>query len=284
MDYMFEDIKTNAVFALHNTGIKLNGSGILKGLTVNTIVCNRQEDQAVIIDGLQYVFPTSSMLVLMANESFSSERPQDLTTWRFNREFCSMLSHEQKIGCIDCLFHGIKHPLFITLNPDEREKISIIEKLCRNDMKIRDRMQGEILRTLLNYLIVNVVRISRRQADIGQNTQGGKQEVLRKFNLLLEGHFRMEHKVQFYARALNRSPKTLANLFAMFCCPSPSKLIQSRIILEAKRYLYYTDKPAKEIAYILGFANPVHFSHFFKQHTGYNCSALRENPKDPVRP
>jgi AraC-like DNA-binding protein len=92
----------------------------------------------------------------------------------------------------------------------------------------------------------------------------------------LETNFRTQHTVRFYAGALNKSPKTLANHFALFNHPAPSKLIQRRIVQEARRYLFYTDKTAKEIAYSLGFASPAHFSRFFKNQTGANISSLQK--------
>jgi AraC-like DNA-binding protein len=49
-------------------------------------------------------------------------------------------------------------------------------------------------------------------------------------------------------------------------------LIQRRIILEAKRYLYYTDKSAKEVAAELGFTSAAHFSRYFKAGAGANFS------------
>jgi AraC-like DNA-binding protein len=38
--------------------------------------------------------------------------------------------------------------------------------------------------------------------------------------------------------------------------------------MEAKRYLYYTDQSAKEIADRLGFEDAANFSRFFKTNTG----------------
>lgn len=100
-------------------------------------------------------------------------------------------------------------------------------------------------------------------------------DVVRKFALLLEGNFRQEHEVKFYAAALNKSPKTLSNVFALLKQPAPSVLIRNRIILEAKRYLHYTEKSAKEISYELGFESPAHFSRFFKIYSGTNISAFK---------
>jgi AraC family transcriptional regulator, transcriptional activator of pobA len=82
--------------------------------------------------------------------------------------------------------------------------------------------------------------------------------------------------VQYYAEAMNKSPKTLTNHFALCHYPSPSELIRRRIILEAKRYLYFTEKSAKEVAAELGFVSAAHFSRFFKAGTGMNFSAFKE--------
>jgi len=98
---------------------------------------------------------------------------------------------------------------------------------------------------------------------------------VRNFSVLLESNFKTEHEVKFYASSLNKSPKTLSNIFNLLQQPAPSKLIQLRIILEAKRYLHYTDKSAKEIAYDLGFESPAHFSRFFKMYSGNNITEFR---------
>lgn len=74
---------------------------------------------------------------------------------------------------------------------------------------------------------------------------------------------------------MNKSPKTLTNIFGLCNYPAPSKLIQRRIIAEAKRYLYYTDKSAKETACELGFTSTAHFSRFFKMNVGINFSEFK---------
>jgi AraC-like DNA-binding protein len=135
-------------------------------------------------------------------------------------------------------------------------------------------MQAEALRTLLKSLIIKVTRLAKSHTDNYRIFSEEKLDLVRKFSLLLEIHFRSQHEVQFYAQALNKSPKTLTNLFCLYNYPSPSRLIQRRIILEAKRYLYYTDKSAKEVASDLGFTSAAHFSRFFKAGAGVNFSQL----------
>ena len=134
-------------------------------------------------------------------------------------------------------------------------------------------MQGELLRTMLKRLIIKITRIARKQTEHYQQFTDDKMDIIRKFNLLVEGYFKEQHDVQFYAKLLNKSPKTLSNIFTMCRYPGPSKVIHKRIVLEAMRYRKYTTKSAKEIAYALGFATPAHFSRFFTTNTGSNFSS-----------
>ncbi|MET6999320.1 AraC family transcriptional regulator [Chitinophaga defluvii] len=277
MKWQFEDRNTNGRFSVIKQDTFLKGAGILNQYkeTTNTIVCNLQQDQTVVIDQVPYLLATNTILPLVANQHFVFEHPETLVAWQFNRDFYCIADHDAEVGCVGFLFYGIRHPMFIPLSSEEREQIELILKLSMEEMQIKDKMQGEMLRLLLKRLIIYITRIAKKQTENYCLFGEDKMDLVRMFNLLLEINFRSQHEVHFYANALNKSPKTLANLFATFKYPSPSRLIQQRIILEAKRQLNFTSLSAKEIAYALGFISPQHFSRFFKQHTGSNTSAFR---------
>ena len=272
MQLLFEEQGTSGLFRMRQGDTSLKGEGIRQGGTVNTIVFNRHADQTVMIDEVPYCFPKDSILPLVANQHFTFEHPQDLLAWQFNRDFYCIADHDAEVGCVGFLFYGLHHPFFIRLVDTELDQINSLEEMCIAEMDIRDRMQGEMLRILLKRLIISLTRLAKTQTDI-RHAPDERLDLVRMFNLLLEQHFRKEHEVNFYAAALNRSPKTLTNVFARFKYPSPSTLIHRRVIQEAKRYLFYTDKTAKEIAYLLGFVSPAHFSRYFKQHTG-KCASI----------
>jgi AraC family transcriptional activator of pobA len=278
MKFRFEDNATNGqlVVSIHEEHLK--GEGLLKGQPlepVNTIVCNKGEPQRVWIDAIAYDMPACSVLPLVANQHFAFERPEALVAWQFNRDFYCIVDHDAEVGCVGFLFYGIRHPFFVTLTAAEMEGIAHLERLCVEDMEVRDKMQGEMLRTLLKRLIIKVTRMAKCQSEQYERFTDDKMDVIRRFNLLLEAHFRNHHDVGFYAGAMNKSPKTLTNIFGLCRHPSPSKLIQRRIVLEAKRYLQYTDKSAKEVAAALGFSSTAHFSRFFKANAGVNFSKFR---------
>jgi AraC-like DNA-binding protein len=52
--------------------------------------------------------------------------------------------------------------------------------------------------------------------------------------------------------------------------------IQSRILTEAKRLLYFSPLTTKEIAYELGFNEAANFSAFFKKQTSISPTVFKE--------
>lgn len=278
MIWRFEDRATKGRLIVSIREASLKGEGLLTGKPsepINTIVCNKAGAQRVWIDNISYEMPPCSILPLVSNQHFVFERPEDLVAWQFNRDFYCIVDHDAEVGCVGFLFYGIHHPLFITLTGEEMEGVAVIERMCVEDMSVQDKMQGEMLRTLLKRLIIKITRKAKKQTEHCERFTDDKMDVIRMFNLLLEVNFRTQHEVRFYAQAMNRSPKTLTNIFGICRYPSPSKLIQRRVVLEAKRYLHYTDKSAKEVAAALGFTSTAHFSRFFKANAGVNFSTFR---------
>ena len=76
---------------------------------------------------------------------------------------------------------------------------------------------------------------------------------------------------------LNKSPKTIANLFKKVNDKTPLQFIQERRMLEARRILRHTDKPISEIGYDIGFNDVQAFSRFFKKQEGISPSEYRDN-------
>lgn len=277
MKWQFEDKTTHGKFIMSISDPTLSGQGLLNGKRemINTIVLNTGEAQKVTIDKVVYTMPPDTILPLVANQTFYFEAPENLVTWQFNRDFYCIADHDAEVGCVGFIFYGIDHPFFIPLSPEEMTGISHIRTQCIEDMHVEDNIQGEMLRTTLKRLIIYITRIARQRTECYRRQGVDRMDIVRQFNLLLEVHFRTRHEVQFYARTMNKSPKTLTNLFGLCNYPPPSELIRRRIILEAKRYLYFTDKSAKEVAEDLGFTSAAHFSRFFKSGTGMNFSKCK---------
>lgn len=276
--YRYNDSKSGADFRLISDEAEFDRQfyGKDRKDKLLTIAWNRGQDQKVVIDGIEYVFPSNAMLCLMVNESFYFSQPQDILAWQFNREFYCIVDHDKEVSCVGFLFYGSSERMFITLNDDDQRKIDLLLQVFYDEFTTTDVVQGEMLMVLLKRLIIIVTRLAKQQYISKDDLPDDKLDVIRKFNLLVESHYRTQHQVKYYADQLFKSPKTISNLFALYNHKSPLTVIQERIIIEAKRLLTYTDKSAKEIAGELGFEDAAHFSRFFKKHTTLSPIAFRE--------
>jgi AraC-like DNA-binding protein len=121
---------------------------------------------------------------------------------------------------------------------------------------------------MLKRFIIKCTRLAKQQFA-EQASSVSEFDLVRNFSMLVDKNFRNLHRVNEYADLLNKSSKTLSNAFKALGEKSPLQIIHERIILEAKKLLIYTDKSAKEIAFELGFTDPVQFARLFKNETGY---------------
>ncbi|MDB4439106.1 helix-turn-helix domain-containing protein, partial [bacterium] len=205
------------------------------------------------------------------------EKPSEVTAWQFNREFYCIIDHDKEISCAGFIFYGSTEHLFIQLDEVYQNKIDLLFKIFIDEFNEEDTIQGEMLRMLLKRLIILITRLGKQQYNSGPEMETQDLDIVRQFNLAVESHYKKLHQVQDYAALLNKSPKTLSNLFSKHNQKTPLQIIRERITLEAKRLMLYTDSTFKEIAYGLGFDDPTGFSRFFKNQTGYSPSAFRKS-------
>jgi AraC family transcriptional activator of pobA len=90
-----------------------------------------------------------------------------------------------------------------------------------------------------------------------------------RFKRLVENNLTEHLSIQAIAEQLALNPNSLYHLVKHYSGLSPKEFITSRLMLEAKRRLYYTESSSiKELAYDLGFNDPEYFSRLFKKNTG----------------
>jgi AraC-like DNA-binding protein len=104
--------------------------------------------------------------------------------------------------------------------------------------------------------------------------------ITKSFRLLLERDFMLVKRPSAYANALNISTHYLNECVNHVTGNSVSHHIQQRVILEAKRLIYHSDKSFKEIATELGYDEYAYFSRLFTKVTGMTAAAFRKKNHD----
>jgi AraC family transcriptional regulator, transcriptional activator of pobA len=241
-----------------------------------TIAWNIGPKQTVNIDGVSYAFEANTLLPIMLNQSFEFEKAEDIVAWQFNQEFYCILNHDAEVGCIGFIFYGPSPAMFVPLDEEHTDKMKKMLALFIEEYDAEEDIKGEMLRMLLVRLIIQTTRLAKKKYLDNQQLAEEKFNLLRQYNVLVELNFRKEHQVQFYASQLNKSPKTISNIFSLYSKKTPIQIIQDRIVTEAKRLFFYTDRTVKEIADNLGFEDVAHFSKFFKKCTGQSPSEFKK--------
>ena len=201
-----------------------------------------------------------------------------LIGFTFNREFYCIIDHDHEVSCNGIIFFGTQAQPVISIDAEESKKFETLLEVFLDEFTTRDNIQGEMLVMLLKRLIIKTTRIAKEQL-IPSELKENQIDLVRKFNVLVDTHYKTKKQVSEYADLLFKSPKTLSNLFAKYNQKSPLQIIHERIVLEAKRLLMYTDKTAKEIAYDLGFDEVGTFHKLFKKITTQTPQAFKSEIK-----
>lgn len=206
---------------------------------------------------------------------YEKNASSQVTAFIFNKEFYCLQQHDDEVSCNGILFFGAQSIPLIDISGEEKHKFDILYEVFLDEFNQKDTIQGQMLEVLLKKMIIKCTRIAKLNV-YPENPNNSQVDMIRKFNLLVEIHFKTLKKVGDYANLLCKSPKTLSNLFIINKQKNPQQIIHDRIILEAKRLLNFSEKSSKEIAFELGFAEASHFAKFFKNITEYTPIQYRK--------
>lgn len=240
------------------------------------ILWAREKDCSIILDG--YQVDLKQHQVLFSTTLNHLEIPMDagIIAIVFNREFYCIRDHDHEVSCNGILFLGSSQSPVISLSEKEIDSFETMFSVFKEEFETRDHIQGEMLRVMLKRLLIKSTRLVKKIPGV-KELPNSQMEIMRKFHILVELHFREKHKVTDYAELLFKSPKTVSNIFKKAGYASPLTFINERIILEAKRLLLFSDKTAEQISYELGYKEGGHFSKFFKSHCGLPPVEFRDN-------
>lgn len=174
------------------------------------------------------------------------------------------------------LFHSFGASPPLQLNDEELQRLCEyaheMYEIHHSDIAFQYHALGALLKLLLircnnTCTLYNTIKLT---VDTGSS-------VLQQFKALVDKHYHEWHATNEYAAQLYISPDYLNRLVKMQTGKTAKEYIQSRIIVAAKRLLYFSELSAKEIGYELGFSEPANFSAFFKNCTGTTPSSFKNN-------
>ena len=169
-------------------------------------------------------------------------------------------------------------PLLLT-----KETFSLLSKAVSLCIKFyerkNDKLHYSVLKDSCNALVALVLSQYLEQSKPAYKFS--RFEVVAKaFREILERNYAVDKRPAAYAGKLNVSIPYLNECVKNTTGYSVSHHIQQRVILEAKRLLFYSDKAVKEIAAELGYDDYPYFSRLFTKITGMTAIIFRNKNRD----
>ncbi|WP_323756227.1 helix-turn-helix domain-containing protein [Roseivirga sp.] len=200
------------------------------------------------------------------------------TALYFHPDFFCIHKHQTEVACNGVLFNNIYQPPFTFIDESSKDILNLLLGQMKAEMKNAALAQYEILISYLKIFLITSSRLKTLQQPESVELIADMKEpfILQNLKDAIEKDFKKKHSASEYAEMLNISSKALAKITKNYFNKTITELISERIIIEAKRELYLTQKTIKEIAYELGYDDEHYFSRFFKTNAEVSPQFYRE--------
>ncbi len=230
-------------------------------------------------DFSEYNFEQNSLFAFSPYQPFmfSSNLIKGIAIY-FHSDFFCIHKHQTEVTCNGVLFNNIYQIPFILVDETLQNTLNKIIEQIKSEMQNPGLAQYELLISFMKIFLISASRSkTQQQPQAIQSKEGNKEPViLQNLKEAIEKDFKSKHTPKDYAVLLNISPNALAKITKNHFNKTLTNLITERIIIEAKRELYLTNKSIKEVAYELGYDDEYYFSRFFKKNVNISPQVYRE--------
>jgi AraC family transcriptional activator of pobA len=244
-------------------------------LNYHRILLVKSGNGEVMIDNKSYPVSGNEIFLLSKGQLFSFHTDQSIKGYSLN--FGDSFWERSPASASNC-----KGVLFN--NVSSHQHIPVSEKEVNNLLPIFDMMHQEYgMEEYINkpdaiaaYLKVMMIKIANLK-DALRDGAYDKQEnqLYRKFMELVIKQYPSNRSVESYAEMLGLSARKLSDVCRKCGGQGAKEIIDGQLLAEAKRFLQFTSKPVKEIAYNLNFSTPEQFSHYFKRMASVSPDSYR---------
>lgn len=231
-------------------------------------------------DFSEHDFTQNTLFAFSPYQPFMFQKDEELqgVVINFHPDFFCIHKHQQEVACNGVLFNNIYNPPFVSVDETANSTFKMLLEQITSEMQNPALAQYELLVSYLKIFLITASRLkTAQQTETQINPEENKEPfILQNLKNYIETHFKTKHSASDYADLLNISAKALAKLTKTHFNKTLTDLIFERIIIEAKRELYLTNKAVKEIAYELGYIDEYYFSRFFKNNADISPQAYRD--------
>jgi AraC family transcriptional regulator, transcriptional activator of pobA len=237
-------------------------------------------DGVMMSDISRFSFNANSLFSFSPYQAFSMQAENKIEglALLFHPDFFCIHKHQREVACDGVLFNNLYQPPFIVPDIETSAVLKLLTEQMKDEFNHSKLARNEVL---LSYLKVFLIAASRFKKEKNATSQlnvakANLPVMLQKLKDDIENNFKDKRSASEYAAMLHISVKALAKMTKTYFNKTISELIAGRVIIEAKRELYLTNKTVKEIARDLGYEDEYYFSRFFKIHVDVSPQTYRQ--------
>lgn len=224
---------------------------------------------SVIVDGITYVLQSNRMLFVAPHKSivYSKECLKNIVI-AFSATFYEKSAKDSYILNSD-LFFNSKGDAFMAPTIGSIEEVN---KLIVNRLNLyKQKEMGlyiAVAHNCVEILLLDGLLELEQQEKKPLKIHFSYIDVVNRFRVLLQKHYKSQKQVIFYSDQLNVSAQRLSIMTELVLGKGAKKIIIEKINQEAVQMLKKTGRSISEISADLGFSDEGNFSAFIKKHYG----------------
>lgn len=245
-----------------------------------TLVWLQEGSGTLRADFSEYTFEAGTLFAFAPYQPFMFQEDGNFKGMviNFHPDFFCIYKHHEEVSCNGVLFNNIYDAPFVKVDVGASQTFSMLFEQMKQEMLKARTAQQELLVSYLKIFLITASRLKTESEneDVTVTLEKGP-FVLQHLKENIEKHYRKKRLLSEYADMLHITPKALGKIIKSHFNKTFTNLISERIVIEAKRELFLTNKPVKEIAFELGFDDEHYFSRFFKNNAEVSPQLFRDS-------
>lgn len=241
-------------------------SEISNRLSYHRILLVENGTGTVHIDNKSFEIKSREVFLMSKGQVYTFENSTNISGYTISFGDCFWdKTPKSASNCKAVLFNNTSANQVLQLDNSEMRELSFLFNILLNEFGAQQYINQ--LDALAAYLKIIMIKLAN--VKLTEETAFDSQDYLlyRNFLELLSTEYRSCHAVNAYAEMLNTTSRRLSEICKRCSNRNAKEIINGQITAEAKRFLQFSSKTVKEIAYELNFSTSEQFSHFFKKNT-----------------
>ncbi|MGJ7546995.1 4-hydroxyphenylacetate catabolism regulatory protein HpaA [Pseudomonas alloputida] len=157
----------------------------------------------------------------------------------------------------------------------EARRVEVLFEELSNEIAEQRAGRSAALENLTRLIMISLLRLCSNSVKA---TPARREDlkIFHRFNELIEAHYREHWPLSRYAAGIGVTEPRLNDVCRRIADLPSKRLIQERLMQEAKRLLLFSGSSANEVCYQLGFKDPAYFSRFFQRYASLTPGDYRQ--------